>query len=48
MDKVIFWLIYDLFNYFRLKQIYCFFFKSTEISPQCTVQFIRLYFEWII
>lgn len=47
MDKVIFWLIYDLFNYFGLKQIHCFF-KSTEIGPQCTVQFIRLYFEWII
>lgn len=47
MDKVIFWLIYDLFNYFGLKQIH-WFFKSTEISPQCIVQFIRLYFEWII
>lgn len=33
MDKVIFWLIYDLFNYFRLKQIYCFFFKAPRSVP---------------
>lgn len=43
MDKVIFWLIYDLFNYFRLKQIYCFFLKHRDQSPMYSTVYQALF-----